>query len=427
MNRIWNIACVLIGIVLILPLDSSADDEFPTFEELPKQTDLPDPFLMLDGSKVLTKADWFEKRRPELKRLFLHYMYGVIPGAPKVTSKVTSDTTVLNGKARLRQITIAFPELPDNAPKIHLAVFTPKTTTKPVPVFLAINKCGNHTVIANEAIEIVERGWQHSGCKKPDFKPRGSKTDFWCTEYLIGRGYGFATFQGTDIDPDRHDFTDGIHPFYPNLPGPKESHWGTISAWAWGLMRCVDVLEKDDLVDKSKIAVIGHSRRGKTALLAGAIDERFALVVPHQSGTGGMALSRNNDQETVERINRVFPHWFSDSFVPFGIDNEDKLPFDQHLLIAMVAPRPLMETSGLKDTWANYESSINAIRAADAVYRFVGETGVIGTGILTAGDKINHQSAGNLLQYRLDTKHTLNQDYWRGILDFADMHFHEKN
>ncbi len=178
----------------------------------------------------------------------------------------------------------------------------------------------------------------------------------------------------------------------------------------------------DDDVDNDRIAVIGHSRRGKTAPLTGAFDERIDLVVPHQSGTGGCALSRDNDQETVERINRVFPHWFNDVFTEFN-DNEDKLPVDQHLLMALVAPRPLLDTAGLKDKWANYESALRALKAADPVYKFLGARGMVGSGMIVGDEKMTDDNAGNLMQYRRDTAHTLNVGYWNGILDFADRCF----
>ncbi|HEX6985142.1 MAG TPA: acetylxylan esterase, partial [Planctomycetaceae bacterium] len=223
------------------------------------------------------------------------------------------------------------------------------------------------------------------------------------------------------IDPDKHDFTDGLHACLDYEDVPERSRPGTIAAWAWGLHRAVDYLTTDPDVDPQRICLTGHSRRGKTALFAAAMDERVALVVPHQSGTGGMALSRNNDQETVERINRVFPHWFADEFTSFD-GREDRLPVDQHLLTALVAPRPLLETAGLEDVWANYESALRNLRAADPVYELLGKRGLVGDGVLTGDDEMTRDNTGELLQYRLDTKHEFNRDYWRGILDFADLH-----
>lgn len=394
-------------------------DEFPEAEALPEIAGLPDPFLMMDGRRVTTPEQWYTERQPELKRLFQHYMYGYTPEAPEIEAKVTQyDDGFMGGAAVMKQVEIKLGR-EDTAPVIHLALFLP-SRGKPVPrIFLAINRCGNHRVHPFPGIAIQEGAYRPKECEGDQETTRGAEADFWCIEYLIQRGYGFATFQDSDIDPDKDDFTDGVHAYFKNVPGPQESQWGTIAAWAWGISRSIDYLAADKDVDAKRICVTGHSRRGKTALLAAAMDERIALVVPHQSGTGGMALGRGNDQETVERINRVFPHWFNDTFAKFN-DNESRLPIDQHLLVALVAPRPLLDTAGLQDTWANYESGLRNLKAADAVYKFLGAKGLVGEGVLTNA-QITRENSGSILQYRLDTKHTMNQDYWKAILDFADI------
>lgn len=398
--------------------------DFPDFSALPEQPGLPDPFTMMDGTKVTSPEEWNEKRRPELKALFQYYVYGFSPPPPGITvSETAPESTILNGKGRLRQITIAFNNLPaPDAPRIHLALFMPSDTNGPVPVFLALNKCGNYTVLGDPAIVHNPDMWCHDSCPKTIEEGRGMKEDFWCIPYLLERGYAFATYHESDMDPDKDDFTDGIQAAYAaGFPVAPDS-WGTIAAWSWGLRRCIDYLVTDPDIDAKKVCVTGHSRRGKTALLTAALDERVALVDPHQSGTGGMALSRNNSQETTERINRVFPHWFCDAFTEFD-NHESKLPVDQHLLAALVAPRALLDTAGLQDTWANYESALENIREADRVYKFLGAPGIVGEGVLQGPAPLDPAKTGNLMQFRLDTKHTLNQDYWKGILDFADLQF----
>lgn len=412
MSRFILVVCCVVGSLM------AKAETWPPLSELPKQAELPDPFTMMDGSKVETPEDWYTKRRPELKSLFQHYMYGFAPDAPEFAATVLQEDTVFDGKALLKQVRITFPELGDDAQAIRLAVFTP-TAVEHAPIFLGINKCGNHTIADIPELRRFEDREFHDVCGK-EAGERGYKDDFWSVEYLIDRGYGFAGFHESDVDPDQNDFTDGIHAQYPDFTPPEGASWGTIRAWAWGFHRCVDYLTTDPAVDAKRIALIGHSRRGKTALLAGALDERVALVVPHQSGTGGVALSRDNDEETVERINRIFPHWFDGNFKHFN-DNEAQLPIDQHLLMALVAPRPLLDTMGKKDTWANYLSSLRAAHAADPVYKFLGAPGQVGEGLLMDDDAISRETAGNLLQFRLDTKHTLNQDYWKVILDFADL------
>ncbi len=423
----WTLhTCLVCAIFTAIALNVSSEP-FPAVKDLPTIAELPDPFTMMDGTRITTKEDWYSKRRPELKALFQHYMYGTMPPAPEIEAIVRkTDRSVFEGKATLKEVEIRFKDIkyPD-APKINLALFIPNRAQGPVPVFLGLNKCGNQTAVAHAGVTIDLDVWCHASCNKNNATGRGFKTDFWTVENSIDRGYAFATFHESNIDPDQHDFSDGIHPHYPDLPGPKASHWGTISAWAWGLQRCVDYLEMDEAIDNDGIAVIGHSRRGKTALLAGAFDERIDLVVPHQSGTGGCALSRNNTQETVERINRVFPHWFNDTFTQFN-DNEEKLPIDQHLLMALVAPRPLLDVGGLQDRWANYESALLTLKAASPVYEFLGVEGLTGEGMIQGDEKITAQNSGRLLQYRRDTGHTLNVGYWNAILDYADIHLKKK-
>lgn len=414
---------ILLTLTAALAMAASAR-EFPTFEDLPIQTALPDAFTMMDGTKITTAQEWNEKRRPELVALFQHYVYGVAPDAPEIeVSDTVAPQPILNGKGLLKQMTIRFKNLPgDDAPRIRLALFLPASAAAPVPVFLALNKCGNAEVLRDPALQYNPDAWCHDNCPQTDEERRGANEDFWCVPYLIERGYAFATFHESDIDPDKHDFTDGIHAAYASeLPVAPDS-WGTIAAWSWGLRRCIDYLVTDPAINPAQVAVIGHSRRGKTALLTAALDERVALVVPHQSGTGGMAPSRNNDQETTERINRVFPHWFCDNFVQFD-HQEDKLPVDQHLLVALVAPRALLDTEGLRDTWANGKSSLKCILAANRVYKLLGAPGIRGGGMIQGPVKLTKDKTGNLLQYRLDTIHTLNQDYWQAILDFADIQF----
>lgn len=414
-------------VILISDAQTNPTVQYPDIDSLQIRPDLPDPFTMLDGSPVLKRGQWFKNRRPELKKLFQYYMYGFMPEPPKIQSVVSkTDEGVFGGKARLKEVELSFPELPPNAPRIHLAVFIPKNATGPFPVFLGVNSHGNQTVVDYPGVTFNENVFLRDGDKEKGANERGALKDFWCVENTINRGYAFAVYYQGDVDPDKDDFSDGVHPFYANLPVPKEAQWGTISAWAWGLHRCIDYLVQDNDIDKSRISLIGHSRRGKTVLLAAALDERVALVVPHQSGTGGCALSRNNNQETVERINTVFPHWFDGNFKKFN-QAVDKLPFDQHLLVALVAPRALLETAGLQDAWANYESALLGLKAADNVYKFLGVDGMVDDGVINGDEPITADTVGSLLQYRKDIKHTLEIGYWNRILDFADVYFAKRS
>ncbi len=409
---------LLCGLSCCLMSASVTAGEFPPVSELPVREELPDLLTMFDGTPVKTREDWRTKRRPELQQLIQHYMYGYLPPKPQIEAKVTQTRSGLaGGKITLKEIEIRLTDLPESAPKIHLALFLPSTATKPVPVFLALNACGNAAVLSDPSITIHESAFRPKYCGET--VTRGSQTDYWCAEYLASRGYALATFHESDVDPDEHNFQDGIHPFYADQPIPEKSRPGTIAAWAWGLSRAVDYLLTDSQIDARRVCVTGHSRRGKTALLAAAMDDRIALVVPHQSGTGGMALSRDSQQETVERINRVFPHWFSDQFTEF--DQEvNRLPFDQHALVALVAPRPLLDTEGTQDPWANFPRSLETLKAADPVYKLLGSKGLVGTGLVLDDEPITGPNFGTILQYRLNEKHVFTQAYWQRMLDFAD-------
>ena len=426
MSRVWNVRQLCPFVVFgSLCLGTVLAGEFPPFEKLPVQPEPPDPLVMFDGTPVRTRDDWFNKRRPELKALFEHYMYGKAPPPPdNLEAKIVrTDEKCLDGKATLREITIKFG--PKSAPPINLLLIVPNGRKAPAPVFVGLNFCGNHTVLADPQIALPSQ-WIYKSCagvenERATDKGRGTQKDVWCPDLLIERGYALATIYNADLDPDTPELTDGIHPHY--LPAGQdklgENDWGTIRAWAWGVSRVVDYLVAREDIDKTRICAVGHSRLGKTALFAAAFDERIALSVPHQSGTGGMALNRGNDQETVERINRVFPHWFSDSFVPFG-GNESKLPIDQHLLVALVAPRPLFDGEGDQDKWANFDNSLKSLQGADKVYKFLGGRGLVGSGIVNGDEAFTDANSGDIVQYRRDEKHVLNRAYWQRILDFAD-------
>jgi hypothetical protein len=399
--------------------------DFPTFEQLPSNKELPDPLILSDGTRVTTPDQWFQQRRPELKAQIAHYMYGVAPPAPQNlrAEVVRTDNEALGGKAVLQEITLTFG--PEQRGRINLLLIVPKARQGRVPVFAGLNFNGNHTVVNDPKIALPT-GWvrEQPGSKSNQAteENRGSEVDIWAADLLVDRGYALATAYYGDIDPDKHDWSDGVHPLYykPGQTEPAANEWGSIAAWAWGLSRIVDHLTTRDEIDPRRIAAIGHSRLGKTALYAGATDERIAIVCPHQSGTGGCALSRDNDQETVERINKVFPHWFNDNFVSFG-NHEEKLPFDQHSLMALCAPRPIFDTEGLQDKWANYHASLRSLQGADAVYRLVGQRGFKLGRPLEQDEKITAENIGGLNQYRRDETHVLNRGYWNAILDFADL------
>ncbi|MFB6139070.1 MAG: acetylxylan esterase [Halosimplex sp.] len=384
-----------------------------------RRPDLPDPLETVDGDPVETPAEWRD-RREEIRRRLRHYVYGYAPDPPAIETTVERTSGVLDGAATLVETEIGFADLPGDAPTIALALFLPVDAVdagRAVPVLLGLNWGGNHAVVDDPAVRITDTAREHGADE------RGVAADAWCVEHALSRGYGFATYQFADVDPDSPDFTDGVHPHFDDeLPGPPGTEWGTLAAWAWGLQRCVDALRPLDAVRAEEIAVTGHSRCGKAALLAGATDERIGLVAPHQSGTGGTALSRDNGQESVGDITGMFPHWFADTFAAFD-GQVDRLPVDQHSLAALVAPRPLLDTEGARDYWANPGRALDALRAAAPVWELLGEDPGVDDCPLYEGDEITAETVGRVCQYRRETEHTLDRGYVDAVLDFADVHF----
>jgi hypothetical protein len=377
---------------------------------------------MFDGTPVKTKGLWEKKRRPELQGLFQHYMYGYPPPVPdNVAFKVErTDPKALGGKATLKEVTISFG--PKGTPKIHLLLFVPNKRKGPALVFLGMNFCGNHTVVNDPKIALPE-AWLPNSCKgvkgnHATDAGRGSQVDVWAIEQTIDRGYAVATLYCGDVDADRADVREGVQEHLRTggqAPGPHA--WGTIAAWAWGLQRAIDYLVTDADIDASRIIVVGHSRLGKTALLAAAFDGRAAMVIPLQAGCGGTSPSRGKIGESVKQINDRFPHWFNGTFKKFN-EHPDRLPFDQHCLIALMAPRPVLLSNAVEDSWANPAGQFEMLKAAEPVYRLL-RAGGLETSEMPPVGKL---SGGRLGYYIRAGKHSMTAQDWRVFVEFADRH-----
>ncbi|HVS36799.1 MAG TPA: acetylxylan esterase [Gemmataceae bacterium] len=424
-RTLLSLDVLLLAAALALIGTTALGADFPDVSKLPSHPDLPDPLVMFNGDRVTTKEQWIEKRRPELKALFEHYMYGVAPPAPGKIDAVVDrlDPKAFGGKATLKEISISFG--PPDTPKIHLLLVVPNARKAPAPVFVGMNFHGNHALVNDPAMRLPDVWVPDKAAGAKDNRAtdagRGTEIDVWALEQSIDRGYAVATLYCGDVDPDRPDVREGIQPHLRKpgeQPGPND--WGTIRAWAWGISRAVDYLCTDKDLDKDKIAVVGHSRLGKTALLAGAFDERIALVIPLQAGCGGTAPSRNAppDAESVKRINTGFPHWFDGTFKEFN-DQTDKLPFDQNCLAALVAPRPLLYCCAVEDKWSNPAGQFEMLKSADSVYRLLGASGLETKQM----PEVGQLSDGVLGYYIRPGKHSMTKEDWRVFLDYADKHF----
>ncbi len=342
--------------------------DMPGVDKLPDIKELPDPFVMNDGTRVKNKTDW-AKRREEIKAMMLYYQYGHIPPAHKnIIAKELSSETVYDGGATKKHILLSMG--PEREVKINVGMVIPKGEG-PFPVILKNDRGIFNVPIADE---------------------------------IVRRGYIVADYARTDLDPDQKNTVGPAQAAYPDYD------WATLAVWAWGGMRVIDYFMTLDVVDKERIAFTGHSRGGKTALLAGALDERIALVVPNGSGCGGAGCYRfqGEKSETLERITAPerFEYWFHPRFRDFA-DKETKLPFDQHFLKAMVAPRAMISIDALGDLWANPYGTQQSHRGAQPVFEFLG-----------ADDKLGiYFRAGG---------HAQKEDDWRTLVDFADKVFFEK-
>ena len=383
---------------------------------------LPNPLVCFDGRAVREVKTWREIRRPEILAAFETNVYGRIPPlSPRLKCvKRESDARALNGLATRHQVELQFFEEAD-APKILLLMYVPNAAPKPVPVFLGLSY-GNQGINADPAIipspETVSTNAQHA--------------HRWPLEMILKRGYAVATFAGADIEIDQHGsgtdpkkratgWKSGIRGYAARKAGreePADDEWGTLAAWAWGMSRVLDYFETDPAVNAKKVAVFGHSRTGKAALWAAAKDERFALAISNDSGEGGAALARRWFGETVAALPDI---WFARNYKLFA-ENVNALPVDQHLLIALIAPRPVYVASASKDSWADPRGEFLSALHAGPAYRLYGLKGV-GVSEMPSPDT----PVGSAVRYHVRTGgHDITPYDWEQYLSFADVHLREK-
>lgn len=387
---------------------------------------VPDLLITVAGDKVDTAAKWREVRRPEILELFRTHVYGRAPAATRLAIEEVTEAPALDGLARRKQWRMRYGKAADQY--VDVLMYVPAKADGPVPAFVGLNFLGNQSVHTDPAIRMAH-SWignkKEVGivANKAVEASRGTRAERWSVEKVVARGYGVVTAYYGDIDPDTHDdFQNGVHGAVdPPLEGKRaDDAWGSIAAWAWGLSRILDTLEDEPAIDAKKVAVIGHSRLGKTALWAGANDDRFALVISNNSGCGGAAFSRRRVGETVKVINTTFPHWFCSRFRNYN-EREDQLPVDQHMLIASIAPRPAYVASAAADGWADPDGEFYSTRGASPAYELLGTDGLPDKDFPAVSEPVH----GQLGYHVRPGGHGLQWEDWQQYLAFADKHFND--
>lgn len=370
-NPSITLFCIMLVLAACTSTEKRAGDQaMPGVRDLPAIAKLPDPLQLKNGRTVSTPAEW-PARRAEIVAMLEHYEYGHMPPPPKVHVVEETATPVFDGKAMDIRATLMFDDKPL---RMHAGMFVPQGAP------------------GRRYPAVIETD--------PPWDPNSLDV----ARRLVERGYILAGYDRNDLDKDDAGRSDGVHPLYP------EYDWATLAAWAWGASRTLDYVLMRPEADTAHVAVTGHSRGGKTALWAGALDERFALVVPHASGAGGAGCFRiaGDDAESLEAITspKRFHYWFHPRLATFA-GRETRLPFDQHFLKALVAPRALLSVEGLDDRWANPLGTQRTYQAAQPVFDLLGV------------------SQNNAILFR-EGGHAATIDDWDALADFADEIFRGK-
>ncbi len=383
--------------------------------------EVPNLLIAENGDNILTSLEWEEERRPEILNMVKNLMYGTSPEAPGKLKfiKFDEDSTALKNTAIRKQIAIYLPGKTDYH-LLDLLVYLPKNIKTPVPVFLGLNFEGNHSVNLDSAIRLSDKWvWIGAGGSKrnhPTNQSRGAVSSRWPIDLILKNGFGLATIYAGDLDPDYFDdFENGIHALYPKLQD-RDDNFSTMSAWAWGLSRCMDYFETESDIDQDKVAVVGFSRMGKAAIWAGANDKRFGMVISNESGGGGAALSKRKMGEDLTKLNKGNRHWFSKNYSKFN-GKEEHLPFDQHMVISLIAPRPVYIASAEGDPGSDPEGEFLSAKYASSVYNLYGKKALKSIDFPNIDQPVFEEGMGYHIR---SGSHDITRYDWIQFLKFAD-------
>jgi hypothetical protein len=394
------ITCLLVSLINGVNAQSASESNYDE-AKVPAYV-LPEPLITSGNKQVKNKRSWEKHRRPEILKLFEDNIYGQMP---KHYSGITftlqhENTAAMNGKAKLKQVLI---EVTNNnqSVKINLLLFVPNHVKKPVPAFLLINNRGQENTDPT----------------------RVRKSEFWPAEMLIDSGYAIAAIHVSDLAPDdKEKYINGVLQLYPEQLA-ADNGMKAIGAWAWGASRAMDYFEKDKDIDAKRVAIVGHSRGGKASLWTAAQDQRFAICISNCSGNTGAALARRQFGERINRINTTFPHWFNTNYKKYN-NNENALPVDQHMLIALVAPRPVYATNASKDLWADPKGTFLSLKNAEKVYALY----KMKSGLPSEPPGIDEPFIFSPLAYHnREGEHNMTAYDWSNFIKFANYHYRKSH
>lgn len=407
---------VIAGLVLVCRGAEPAPPAAPASR--PVLLPLPDPLVMADGSPVATPEQWRAQRRPELLRLFEQNVYGkTLVGRPEALRFIVREEKkdARNGKATRLRIGILF-EGREDGRQMELLVYLPNAAKGPVPLLLGLNFDGNYATTDEADIPLprsLAAATQPAAIKAAESR-RGRNRAMWPYDAILDRGYGLATagYNDIEIDAPGH-WAEGPRGLAPQ---PKEGDWGALGSWAWALSRAMDYLQTEPRIDPKRIGLFGFSRLGKATVWAGAQDERFAVVISQASGKGGISLYKHLAGEPVSNLaGKNLAHWFTPDFRRFA-NHEEQLPVDAHLLAALIAPRPLLILSGIKDSYCDPEGEFLTAVEATPVYRFLGSEGLAPSNWTPHPMFINSRIGYHLRE----GGHNVTPDDWQATLDWTD-------
>lgn len=351
---------------------------------------LEDPLTFLDGSKVVTRDDW-QKRRQEILEIFAREMFGQAPPLPEtlIIEPVEEKVGALAGFAIRSQYKMYF-KADKSGPCINWLVLRPRYAAKAAVPVIFLNYNGNHEIIPDEEVAITD-AWsrgetRHVPEKRGTFNDPGSDMVL-PVGILLSAGYAVISACYCEVSPDPvHDETDpryfqetfaytGVFDLWGKRDESRTDNPTALGAWAWALSRGLDLVERIPELDAANAIVTGFSRLGKAALLAAARDERFAVCVPIQCGGGGVTLAKRNFGENIMTETEMFPHWYCKAYEKYAPDPAQLLTFDQHLLVASLAPRKLL-IGGFDSPWFDTEGEYLSCKAASTAWEICGKPGL---------------------------------------------------